>query len=429
MKIKDVAKITGLSSKAIRFYEEKGLITVSWNQSDYREYTKENIETLLQIKLLRKCGLSIQEIIDIKSKDESLDDMLYDVISKLDKQSLEISVQKELCLDVIKAKGQYTELYEVVDTLDSDTYQELVDTIIEESQISLGMQIMLSLPLLGPILCMFLFLSEKNYQNLTMAFIFSLIATVILTVSWSHFLKSYKFQKESFLEGIIHFGKLLLLMIFMLIGLCGFYILFDLIKTSFYMKDSVFVVSTPRIAMMLLLVVGLELCLLVVSFIGKKLDHQIFRQYNAIYPFFKKHIKVFAVINLVILYLSFFNFATVSQDTIVTYSPLQPWGDSHTFDQIEKVNTGFQGYGIPFVQDKGDFYYTIIFDDQKSISLQDCQTTDEYEKSTYSELVEVDRLIMQNHPEKISSDDYQEYVQLDKEYVDHFLSIIYNQNK
>ena len=157
MKIKDVAKITGLSSKAIRFYEEKGLITVSRNQSDYREYTKENIETLLQIKLLRKCGLSIQEIIDIKSKDESLDDMLYDVISKLDKQSLEISVQKELCLDVIKAKGQYTELYEVVDTLDSDTYQELVDTIIEESQISLGMQIMLSLPLLGPILCMFLF--------------------------------------------------------------------------------------------------------------------------------------------------------------------------------------------------------------------------------------------------------------------------------
>ncbi len=85
MKIKDVAKITGLSSKAIRFYEEKGLITVSRNQSDYREYTKENIETLLQIKLLRKCGLSIQEIIDIKSKDESLDDMLYDVISKLDK--------------------------------------------------------------------------------------------------------------------------------------------------------------------------------------------------------------------------------------------------------------------------------------------------------------------------------------------------------
>ncbi len=242
-------------------------------------------------------------------------------------------------------------------------------------------------------------------------------------------MKSYKFQKESFLEGIIHFGKLLLLMIFMLIGLCCFYILFDLIKTSLYMKDSVFVVSTPRIAMMLLLVVGLELCLLVVSFIGKKLDHQIFRQYNAIYPFFKKHIKVFAVINLVILYLSFFNFATVSQDTIVTYSPLQPWGDSYTFDQIEKVKTGFQGYGIPFVQDKGDFYYTIIFDDQKSISLQDCQTTDEYEKSTYSELVEVDRLIMQNHPEKISSDDYQEYVQLDKEYVDRFLSIIYNQNK
>ena len=41
MNISDVAKITGLTSKAIRFYEEKGLVTPPMrSENGYRTYTQ-----------------------------------------------------------------------------------------------------------------------------------------------------------------------------------------------------------------------------------------------------------------------------------------------------------------------------------------------------------------------------------------------------
>lgn len=44
MQVKDVEKLTGLSTKAIRLYEEKGLIEVARNPiNDYRDYSEENV--------------------------------------------------------------------------------------------------------------------------------------------------------------------------------------------------------------------------------------------------------------------------------------------------------------------------------------------------------------------------------------------------
>ncbi|HEL1757405.1 TPA: MerR family transcriptional regulator [Streptococcus suis] len=54
MQVKDVEKLTGLSTKAIRLYEEKGLIEVARNPlNDYRDYSEENVRQLRLIKLLR----------------------------------------------------------------------------------------------------------------------------------------------------------------------------------------------------------------------------------------------------------------------------------------------------------------------------------------------------------------------------------------
>ncbi|XPE66589.1 MerR family DNA-binding transcriptional regulator [Shigella flexneri] len=43
----DVAKITGLTSKAIRFYEEKGLVTPPMrSENGYRTYTQQHLNEL-----------------------------------------------------------------------------------------------------------------------------------------------------------------------------------------------------------------------------------------------------------------------------------------------------------------------------------------------------------------------------------------------
>ena len=54
MFINDVVKRTGLTKKAIRFYEDKGLLSVQRQINGYRSYSEDNILTLKKIKMLPK---------------------------------------------------------------------------------------------------------------------------------------------------------------------------------------------------------------------------------------------------------------------------------------------------------------------------------------------------------------------------------------
>lgn len=62
---------------------------------------------------------------------------------------------------------------------------------------------------------------------------------------------------------------------------------------------------------------------------------------------------------------------------------------------MKQVETGFHGLEILIIQSQGDFYYKLLMKDGKELSFVDCVTTSQYEKQTYSELVELDNQIMQ----------------------------------
>ena len=58
MKINEVEAQVGITKKNIRFYEEQGLLSPRRNsENGYRDYGPEEVETLRQIKLLRKLGV------------------------------------------------------------------------------------------------------------------------------------------------------------------------------------------------------------------------------------------------------------------------------------------------------------------------------------------------------------------------------------
>ncbi|KOO04190.1 Cu(I)-responsive transcriptional regulator [Vibrio nereis] len=62
MNIGEVAKITGLSSKSIRLYEDKKLITPpSRSESGYREYRDLHIHELNMISRAKNAGFSLVE--------------------------------------------------------------------------------------------------------------------------------------------------------------------------------------------------------------------------------------------------------------------------------------------------------------------------------------------------------------------------------
>nr|WP_113864726.1 Cu(I)-responsive transcriptional regulator [Brenneria salicis]NMN92304.1 MerR family copper efflux transcriptional regulator [Brenneria salicis ATCC 15712 = DSM 30166]RBP67643.1 MerR family copper efflux transcriptional regulator [Brenneria salicis ATCC 15712 = DSM 30166]RLM32382.1 Cu(I)-responsive transcriptional regulator [Brenneria salicis ATCC 15712 = DSM 30166] len=62
MNISDVAKKTGLTSKTIRFYEEKSLMTAPLrSENGYRSYNAHHIEELTLLRQARQVGFNLDE--------------------------------------------------------------------------------------------------------------------------------------------------------------------------------------------------------------------------------------------------------------------------------------------------------------------------------------------------------------------------------
>lgn len=59
MQIDEVSKKLNISKSMIRYYEEKGLINISRNQNNYREFNQTVYTTL---KLIKRLNLSLEEI-------------------------------------------------------------------------------------------------------------------------------------------------------------------------------------------------------------------------------------------------------------------------------------------------------------------------------------------------------------------------------
>ncbi len=91
MLINEVSKITGLTKKAIEYYVERELLSPKILENGYRDFSGSQVEQLNKISILRKLGISTEEIKNVLS-DES-------------RSSLQtLSVQKELNIQREQAK-------------------------------------------------------------------------------------------------------------------------------------------------------------------------------------------------------------------------------------------------------------------------------------------------------------------------------------
>lgn len=91
MLINEVSKFTGLTKKAIEYYVERELLSPNILENGYRDFSGSQVEQLNKISILRKLGISTEEIKNVLS-DES-------------RSSLQtLSVQKELNIQREQAK-------------------------------------------------------------------------------------------------------------------------------------------------------------------------------------------------------------------------------------------------------------------------------------------------------------------------------------
>ena len=101
MKINEVEALVGITKKNIRFYEEQGLLSPRRNsENGYRDYGQEEVDTLRQIKLLRKLGVPLEEIRRMQAGRITVADGMRRHLVTLEREqrSLEQSMERCRCL-------------------------------------------------------------------------------------------------------------------------------------------------------------------------------------------------------------------------------------------------------------------------------------------------------------------------------------------
>ena len=97
MKINQVEQTVGITKKNIRFYEQEGLLTPTRIANGYRDYSSEDVETLRQIKLLRKLDIPIEEIKRLQNGNLTLEDCLHRHLVVLKRRRSNLDAMESFC--------------------------------------------------------------------------------------------------------------------------------------------------------------------------------------------------------------------------------------------------------------------------------------------------------------------------------------------
>lgn len=131
MTIKEMEARTGLPRANIRYYESQGFLTPVRGDNGYRDYSQQDLDTLLKVKLLRKLGFSLEEIRDIQAGRLELDSALERREQALEREQVELGQAARLCRDMCGDQVSYA-------TLDAQRYLERLaqgDSVLDQDRL------------------------------------------------------------------------------------------------------------------------------------------------------------------------------------------------------------------------------------------------------------------------------------------------------
>ena len=118
MRLNEVIKQVDLSKRAIKFYEEKGLLKTKRDSNGYRNYTDKDISLLKEISSYRKMGIGLSDVKRILNDKSVLKQILIEK-----KKEITISQNELEALEKFIGNNNIEELYNSVD------YKTIADAI------------------------------------------------------------------------------------------------------------------------------------------------------------------------------------------------------------------------------------------------------------------------------------------------------------
>lgn len=110
MTIKEAEAATGLERANIRFYEQLKLVVPERQENGYRNYTQEDIDILLKIRLLRSLHISLEEIGNLKNGSEHLAETLARQIIRLQQEQASAEKAQNICRQIQLDQVSFSEL-------------------------------------------------------------------------------------------------------------------------------------------------------------------------------------------------------------------------------------------------------------------------------------------------------------------------------
>lgn len=191
LKINEVEALVGITRKNIRFYESEGLLAPRRNsENGYRDYGDAEIRTLLQIKLLRKLGVSLEEIRRMQGGIHTVGDGMRRHLVSLERDRDNLDQAIRLCAGLTDRQERLGDLdagsiLKEMETMEQSgaTFQNKQRQDVRIRYVAPVVITVLMLLLMGGIAGLILWLTALSAEESPPAFMLAIIALVPLVIS------------------------------------------------------------------------------------------------------------------------------------------------------------------------------------------------------------------------------------------------------
>ncbi|CYX59062.1 MerR family transcriptional regulator [Streptococcus suis] len=421
MQVKDVEKLTGLSTKAIRLYEEKGLIEVARNPiNDYRDYSEENVRQLRLIKLLRYFEFSLVEITDLLAlPEEDLRSALREKKRGINQRAEELTDKVDLLDQVVKEMGKkedwLEEAQESIAFVESGEFQDFKQDLEDALLPSIWMTLLQTLSLSGPILWLFIRIQEGRQENLFLLAVVSLLATAWITLIWRDYLITWWKYRDKVRQKNRSQAWWIPIGLISLVGGIAYFVLVGWLTERFFLpSDWLFYEYSTGLGK-----VAIFFIMAFLVFLLGKLARLVKLSW--------KYGLGLAGGCILLTALMISTTTAVTKDQIIDINLLAP-SKEYLYSDVKSVWTGF-GTKLVTVnrsERQGEFSYQIQLDGKKIVFMQPAVNQNLIPEDTYIELEEFDRQLMNLEIPKESSTEGSQYNELDSHYLKRFLRIVEN---
>ena len=110
MTILQLENLTGLDRATIRYYEREGLVVPSRKENSYRDYSMEDANEILKIKLLRQLDVSIESIRKLQQGSTDISSVLHLQATVLEAQCADKQWAADVCKEISASELTYQNL-------------------------------------------------------------------------------------------------------------------------------------------------------------------------------------------------------------------------------------------------------------------------------------------------------------------------------